>query len=57
MGLEGDVVVHGSIRLARTLLEHDVVDELRLTPGLSPASRSRSEPALERLSVGAPAAA
>jgi dihydrofolate reductase len=26
----GDVVVHGSRRLAQTLLEHDLVDELRL---------------------------
>jgi dihydrofolate reductase len=26
----GDVVVHGSARLAQTLLEHDLVDELRL---------------------------
>jgi dihydrofolate reductase len=28
--LGGDIVVHGSIRLARTLIEHDLVDELRL---------------------------
>jgi len=28
--LEGDVVVHGSARLVQTLLEHDLVDELRL---------------------------
>ena len=27
---EGDIVVHGSRRLAQTLLEHDLVDELRL---------------------------
>ncbi len=28
--LEGDIVVHGSARLVRTLVEHDLVDELRL---------------------------
>src|SRR4030081_3924829 len=28
--LEGDVVVHGSAQLAQTLLEHGLVDELRL---------------------------
>jgi dihydrofolate reductase len=28
--LGGDIVVHGSGRLVRTLLEHDLVDELRL---------------------------
>jgi dihydrofolate reductase len=27
---KGDIVVHGSARLAQTLLEHDLVDELRL---------------------------
>jgi dihydrofolate reductase len=28
--LDGDVVVHGSARLVQSLLEHDLVDELRL---------------------------
>jgi dihydrofolate reductase len=28
--LDGDVVVHGSARLVQTLLDHDLVDELRL---------------------------
>jgi dihydrofolate reductase len=27
---DGDIVVHGSARLAQTLLEHDLVDELRV---------------------------
>ena len=27
---EGDIVVHGSARLVQTLIEHDLVDELRL---------------------------
>jgi dihydrofolate reductase len=29
-GVDGDIVVHGSARLVQTLLEHDLVDELRL---------------------------
>ena len=29
--LDGDIVVYGSTRLAHTLMEHDLVDELRLT--------------------------
>ena len=28
--VEGDIVVYASIRLVHTLLEHDLVDELRL---------------------------
>ena len=28
--LEGDIVVHGSVQLVQYLLEHDLVDELRL---------------------------
>jgi dihydrofolate reductase len=28
--LDGDIVVHGSARLVQTLIEHDLVDELRL---------------------------
>jgi dihydrofolate reductase len=29
--LDGEIVVYGSIKLVRTLIEHDLVDELRLT--------------------------
>jgi dihydrofolate reductase len=29
-GADGDIVVHGSARLVQTLVEHDLVDELRL---------------------------
>jgi dihydrofolate reductase len=29
--LAGDIVVYGSIRLAHTLMEYDLADELRLT--------------------------
>ncbi len=29
-GLDGEIVVYGSIRLGRTLIDHDLVDEVRL---------------------------
>jgi dihydrofolate reductase len=28
--VDGDIVVHGSAKLVQTLLEHDLVDEMRL---------------------------
>jgi dihydrofolate reductase len=29
--LRGDIVIHGSPQLVQTLIEHDLVDELRMT--------------------------
>ena len=48
---DGDIVVHGSARLVQALLEHDLVDELRLMvfPSSSgPASASSATPPTRR---------
>jgi dihydrofolate reductase len=39
---DGDIVVYGSIQLVRTLIEHDLVDELRLA--IYPAVLGAGEP-------------
>jgi dihydrofolate reductase len=46
--VDGDVVVHGSARLVQALLEHDLVDELRLMVFPASATKvSRSSPTHE----------
>jgi dihydrofolate reductase len=40
--VDGDIVIYGSIQLGRTLLQHDVVDELRLM--IYPAVLGAGEP-------------
>jgi len=50
--LDGEIVVAGSIRLVRTLLENDLVDELRLMVypiALGPASACSGETSEQRL--------
>src|SRR2546430_6715395 len=46
--LDGEIVVAGSIRLVRTLMDHDLVDELRLTT--YPAIPGAGEPPLRQTS-------